>query len=109
MLLGADGWHNSIKKITADVDTAYAIGSTMKAMIASCCGMLVDEGKLSWNDRLSQHLPFHTVSDPVVGDGATIHDALSHTTGIAQLDLSWYGASGKNLVDPRDVFHVVAH
>ncbi|KAL6401057.1 hypothetical protein AUP68_16780 [Ilyonectria robusta] len=109
VLQAADGWRDAVKKAPADVDTAYVIGSTMKAMMASCCGMLVHEGKMSWNDKLSDHLPFHTLSDPVVGHRATVHDALSHTTGLAQLDLSWYGASGKSLVDPRDLLHVVAH
>jgi CubicO group peptidase (beta-lactamase class C family) len=65
---GADGWRDGINKIPANVDTAYIIGSTMKAMMASCCGMLVSEGKLSWNEKLSQHLPsFHTVQDPASG------------------------------------------
>ncbi|KAK7413381.1 hypothetical protein QQX98_007758 [Neonectria punicea] len=58
VLQGADGWRDATKEIPANADTAYIIGSTMKAMIASCCGMLVDEGKLSWSDKLSQHLPF---------------------------------------------------
>uniref|UniRef100_A0A8H7N0I9 Beta-lactamase-related domain-containing protein n=1 Tax=Bionectria ochroleuca TaxID=29856 RepID=A0A8H7N0I9_BIOOC len=106
---GADGWRDAAKALPADVNTAYMIGSTMKAMMASCCGMLVEEGKLSWNDRLAQHVPFRSVSDPTVGERAAIHDALSHQTGLAQLDLSWYGASGKNLVDPADLFHVVAN
>lgn len=109
VLEGSDGWRDGIKKVPADTDTAYIIGSTMKAMMASCCGILVDEGRLAWDDKISRHLPFHSVSDQVVGERATIHDALSHTTGIAQLDLSWYGASGKNLVDSKDLLHVVAH
>ncbi|KAK9426811.1 hypothetical protein SUNI508_00338 [Seiridium unicorne] len=46
--------------------------------------------------------------DAVVGECATIHDALSHTTGLAQLDFSWYSASSKNLVEPQDLLHVVA-
>lgn len=103
------GWRDAVKKIPADVDTAYAIGSTMKAMIAACCGILVAEKKLKWDDKLSKHLNFRFHADPVVEERATISDALSHSTGIAQLDLTWYGASGKNLVEPQDVLHVVSH
>jgi CubicO group peptidase (beta-lactamase class C family) len=58
---------------------------------------------------LSKHLDFQFESDPVIGERAKIRDALSHSTGIAQLDLSWYGASGKNLVGPSDVLHAVTH
>ncbi|KAM0363031.1 hypothetical protein HYE67_007970 [Fusarium culmorum] len=109
VLKAADGCLDADKKIPADTNTAYIIGSTMKAMIASCCGMLVHQGKLAWDDKLSKHVDFQHALDPVIGEHATIHDALSHTTGIAQLDLSWYGASGKNLVKPEDVLPVVAH
>ncbi|KAG9501657.1 hypothetical protein J7337_007348 [Fusarium musae] len=109
VLQGTDGFRDAEKQIPANIDTAYVIGSSMKAMMASCCGMLVHEGKLAWDDELSKHVKFHHALDPVLGNRATVHDALSHTTGIAQLDLSWYGASGKNLIHPKDVLHVVAH
>ncbi|KAG5792706.1 hypothetical protein H9Q69_008231 [Fusarium xylarioides] len=109
VLQGTDGFRDAKKQILADIDTAYVIGSSMKAMMASCCGILVHDGKLAWDDRLSKHVKFYHALDPVVGDRATVHDALSHTTGIAQLDLSWYGASGKNLIHPKDVLHVVAN
>jgi CubicO group peptidase (beta-lactamase class C family) len=46
VLTGTDGWRDALKKTPADTNTAYVLGSTMKAMMASCCGMLVAEKKL---------------------------------------------------------------
>jgi CubicO group peptidase (beta-lactamase class C family) len=40
-----------------DEHTRFAIGSTTKAMTAALVGMLVDEGKLAWDDPVTKHLP----------------------------------------------------
>src|SRR5262245_16190753 len=37
--------------------TRFAIGSTTKAMTSAALGMLVDEGKLRWDDRVIDYLP----------------------------------------------------
>src|SRR3954469_16435088 len=45
------------KPTRADEHTRFAIGSTTKAMTSVALGMLVDEGKLHWDDRLIDHFP----------------------------------------------------
>jgi CubicO group peptidase (beta-lactamase class C family) len=35
-----------------DADTLFAVGSTSKAFTAACIAMLVEEGKLGWDDRV---------------------------------------------------------
>src|SRR5215210_6060607 len=49
-----------------DVGTRFAIGSTTKAMTAAALGMLVDEGKLKWDDPVTKYLPDFRLSDPWV-------------------------------------------
>ena len=43
--------------------TLFSIGSTTKAMTAAALGMLVDEGKLGWDDPVSEHLPRFRLAD----------------------------------------------
>ena len=39
-------------------ETIFAIGSTTKAFTSTLVGMLVDEGKMDWDDRVSKYLPY---------------------------------------------------
>src|ERR1041385_4501083 len=52
------------KPTRADEHTRFAIGSTTKAMTSVSLGMLVDEGKLHWDDRVIDYLPDFRLYDP---------------------------------------------
>ena len=41
-----------------DAETRFSIGSTTKAMTVGAIGMLVDEGKIAWDDPVVKHLPW---------------------------------------------------
>src|SRR5690606_9466607 len=49
-----------------DENTLFAIASTTKAMTAAALGMLVDEDRLDWDDRVSGHMPGFQLSDPFI-------------------------------------------
>ena len=70
-------------------DTRFAIGSTTKAMTVAALAMLVDEGKLHWDDRVIDHLPNFRLYDPYVTRELTIRDLLTHRTGLPGTDLLW--------------------
>lgn len=55
------GTHDAV-----DTNTLFACASTTKAMTATCMGMLVDEGKVNWDDRVIQYLPGFQLYDPYV-------------------------------------------
>src|SRR5262245_17174769 len=44
-------------------DTLFAIASCTKAFTAAAIGVLVDEGKMSWDDPVRKHLPSFRLSD----------------------------------------------
>src|SRR5437762_5997456 len=44
--------------------TLSACASTTKAMTATCMGMLVDEGKVKWSDKVSDILPSFKLANP---------------------------------------------
>lgn len=65
------------------LDTRFFIGSTTKAFTAMLTGMLVDDGRMQWDDPVDKFLPAFKLAvksdDPA--DRATIRDLLSHRTG----------------------------
>lgn len=69
--------------------TRFAIGSTTKAMTVMALAMLADEGKLSFDDRVIDHLPDFRLHDPWVTRELTIRDLLTHRTGLPGTDLLW--------------------
>ncbi|HEX7334534.1 MAG TPA: serine hydrolase [Pyrinomonadaceae bacterium] len=76
-----------------DENTLFAIGSSSKAFTAAAIAMLVDEGKLKWDDSATKHLPGFQLFDPYSTRELTITDLLSHRSGLTRGDLLWY-ASG---------------
>ncbi|MDX1333395.1 MAG: serine hydrolase domain-containing protein, partial [Robiginitalea sp.] len=72
-----------------DPQTLFNMGSTTKAVVCMALGILVDQGKLSWNDKVRDHLPEFRLSDPYITEEARVQDLLTHNLGIAQADLLW--------------------
>ena len=72
--------------------TRFAIGSTTKAMTSAALGMLVDEGKLRWDDRVIDHLPEFRLYDPYATRELTVRDLLLHRSGLPATDLLWVRA-----------------
>ncbi|MCP3142846.1 serine hydrolase [Pyxidicoccus xibeiensis] len=63
-------------------DTLFGIASNTKAFTAAALAMLVDEGKLQWDDRVVDHLPSFQMHDPYVTRELTIRDLLVHRSGL---------------------------
>ena len=80
------------KKEKPDAQTLYAIASNSKAFTSAIIGMLVQEGKLHWNDRVKDYLPYFGVYDDWVSEHVTIRDLLSHRVGLGTFsgDNIWY-------------------
>ena len=51
--------------------------------------MLVDEGKVRWDDPVTKHLPWFRLPDPYLTQHVTVRDALRHTSGVGNADLLW--------------------
>ncbi|HWS40641.1 MAG TPA: serine hydrolase [Arenimonas sp.] len=72
-----------------DENTQFGIMSTTKAMTALSLAMLVDEGKVAWNDPVTKHLPWFQLSNPYVTRELTVRDLLTHNSGLTNTDLLW--------------------
>ena len=73
-------------------DTVFAIGSTTKAFTTAAMAMLVDEGKMAWDDPVRKHVPTFRLSDPLADAMVTLRDLASHRTGLARHDQLWSGS-----------------
>src|SRR5450830_1123705 len=75
-----------------DGRTLFEIASNSKAFTAATLAMLVDEGKLSWNDPVTKHLPGFRMYDSYVTGEMTVRDLLTHRSGLGlgAGDLLWW-------------------
>jgi len=85
----------------ADSDTVFGLGSTTKAFTALAMGMLVDEGKVNWDDLLRKHLPWFQLEDEWVAAHATIRDVMCHRMGLERAQRIYYhgGYSQRQLAE----------
>lgn len=65
-----------------DEHTLFGIASNSKAFTAAALGMLVDEGKLKWTDRVTDYIPHFKMYNPYVTANFTIADLLTHRSGL---------------------------
>lgn len=65
-----------------DENTLFSIASNSKAFTGTALGMLVDQGKLNWEDPVIQHLPWFAMSDDYVTQHLTVRDLLVHHSGL---------------------------
>lgn len=87
--------------------TLFAIASNSKAFTAAAMAMLVDEGKLSWDDPVRKHLPWLRLKDPVADADLRVRDLLCHRSGLGTFsgDLLWWGTP----YSAREVLERAAH
>jgi CubicO group peptidase (beta-lactamase class C family) len=73
-----------------DEHTLFAIGSSSKAFTATLVAMLVDQGKMRWDDPATTYLPDLQMYDPYVSRELTVRDLLTHRSGLTRGDVMWY-------------------
>lgn len=74
--------------------TYFRIASLSKAFTASALAILVDEGKLSWDDKVIDYLPNFRMQNPYVTREFTITDLLTHRSGLV-------GGAGDSMIWPE--------
>lgn len=90
-----------------DADTLYAIASNTKAFTATALAILVDEGKLRWDDPVHKFLPWLRLSDPLASQDLRVRDLLCHRSGLGTFsgDLLWWGTP----YSPREILQRANH
>jgi len=65
-----------------DANTLFGIASNSKAFTSAALAMLVDEGKLKWDDKVIQYIPEFKMYNDYVTNEFTIRDLLTHRSGL---------------------------
>ncbi|MFT3747652.1 MAG: serine hydrolase [Agriterribacter sp.] len=69
-------------KQKTDENTLFGIASNSKAFTATALGLLVDQGKIKWDDKVRDYIPEFKLYDPYVTEEFTIRDLLTHHSGL---------------------------
>ena len=81
---------HGVKSLDADgavtPDTLFPIGSCTKAFTTTAMAVLVDEGKMAWDDPVRKHLSYFHLGDPLADREVRLRDLVCHRTGLASHD-----------------------
>jgi CubicO group peptidase (beta-lactamase class C family) len=83
------------ERAAVDERTLFGIASNTKAFTATALGLLVEEGKIEWDGRVVDYLPWFQMWDPYVTRELTVRDLLVHRSGLGlgAGDLLWWPPS----------------
>lgn len=71
------------KPATVDVHTRFGIASNSKSFTAAALALLVEEGKVGWDEPVTKYIPEFRMHDPRVTELMTVRDLLVHNSGLA--------------------------
>lgn len=99
--------HFGVRDVEARVapndDTIYRIWSLGKLLTIAAVGSLVEEGLLDWDMPIKHYLPEFGKRNDVVGQQATLVDALSNRTGLAISNTLWGQQYGTFLLPKNEI------
>jgi CubicO group peptidase (beta-lactamase class C family)/imidazolonepropionase-like amidohydrolase len=72
-----------------DEHTVFDIASLAKSFTATAAAILVDRGRLRWDDPVRRHLPGLVLPTEELTATATVRDFLSHRSGLAAANMMW--------------------
>ncbi len=84
------GYRDYGKKLPFTPRTLFQIASNTKLFTAVAAGLLVEEGKLTWDKPVRDSVPSIRFSTDDLNRTVTLRDMLSHRTGITRHDSIWY-------------------
>jgi len=80
------------KEAKVDSKTLFAVASNTKSFTSASLSQLVAEGKIDWDDKVVDYLPYFKLYNNYVTGEMTIRDLLCHRSGLKTFsgDLLWY-------------------
>jgi beta-lactamase class C len=76
------GYANAATGEAVTPDTVFRLASLSKAFATAITGLLVDDGKLSWDTKLIDVLPYFKLKDMQAASEATVSDILGQRLGL---------------------------
>ena len=84
------GYRDYEKKLPFTPKTMQPIASNSKLFTAVSAGMLVEEGKLTWDKPVKESVPTIEFYNDQLNNNVTLRDMLSHRTGVTRHDSIWF-------------------
>ena len=84
------GYRDFEKKLPVTPTTLFPIASNTKLFTAVAAGLLVEEGKLTWDQPIRDAIPAIRFCNNELNNSVTLRDMLAHRTGITRHDRLWY-------------------
>lgn len=84
------GYRDYEKQLPMTSNTLFPIGSNTKLFTAVAAGMLVEEGKLTWDEPVRDVISSLRFYNHELNNTVTLRDMLAHRTGITRHDSLWY-------------------
>jgi len=84
------GYRDYEKKLPFTPTTLCQIASNSKLFTAVSAGMLVEEGKLTWDKSVRESVPTIQFYNDQLNNNVTLRDMLSHRTGVTRHDSIWF-------------------
>ena len=84
------GYRDLEKKLPFTPTTLCPIASNSKLFTAVAAGMLVEEGKLTWDKPVRESVPTIRFYNDELNNHVTLRDMLSHRSGVTRHDLIWF-------------------
>lgn len=84
------GYRDYEKKLPFTPTTLVQIASNSKLFTAVATGMLVEEGKLTWDKPVREAVATIQFNTDQLNNNVTLRDMLSHRTGVTRHDLIWF-------------------
>ncbi|WP_395077696.1 serine hydrolase domain-containing protein, partial [Flavobacterium sp.] len=76
------GVKSIISNQKVDENTLFGIASNSKAFTTTAIAMLVEEGKMKWDDKVISHLPNFKMYNDYVTKEFTVRDLVTHRSGL---------------------------
>jgi CubicO group peptidase (beta-lactamase class C family) len=84
------GYRDYEKKLPFTPTTLCQIASNTKLFTAVAAGLLVEEGKLTWDKPVRDSVPSIQFYNDQLNNTVTLRDMLAHRTGITRHDTIWF-------------------
>ena len=65
-----------------NAETLVGVASNSKGFTCFALAMMIDEGKLNWDDPVRKHIPEFQLYDPWVTENFTVRDLVTHRNGM---------------------------
>lgn len=87
------GFRDLEKKLPVEKTTLFPIASNTKLFTATAACMLDEEGKINLNRPVRNYFPALNFNNDELNAKVTLHDMLSHRTGLPRYDGIWVNAA----------------